>query len=261
MTMATRGRRRCAAAAVAGALGVLAAAAPLGAQPGALPPAREVLDRWARTIGGREAVLALTSARAHATLEDTAAGMRLEAEYLNLAPNLSRVTMRFPGGATASTGYNGSVGWEATPAGAARIEGTQLQDLADESVLHRFLYDSSTLRLAETTELREVDGIPCHHVRVVWKSGREAGACFAVETGLRVAVYRLDPTPMGRVETVEVHEDYRPVGGVLTPMRIRFRARGTETVITFHRVEYNVPLERSLFDPPPQLREAGARSP
>jgi hypothetical protein len=224
------------------------------AQEAPLPPARQVVERWVQAIGGRDAALRVRSVRSRATLRDDASGGTMEAEYLNLAPDRSLMRLTFADGTVVTSGYNGRVGWEVTPGGARLLSGNELRDLAEESVLHRFLYDSTLLREAETTGVRQVEGAPCHHVRFVWLSGRETGACFSVATGLRVAVYRRDLAEMGRVDAVEVHDDYRPVDSLLNPMRVRYRARGTEITITFTRVEQNVALAPSLFDPPPGAR-------
>jgi hypothetical protein len=235
------------------ALALLLAAAPVGAQsPDALPPAREVFDRFVQAIGGREAVLRQTSSRAtaRAVMSD---GTAIESEYLNVAPNLSLVRMR-SGGDEFVTGYDGSMGWTVEMGQPRLITGSELADLAEESIFHRILHDDSLFRSAQTVERREVEGRPCWYVRMVWKSGRETGACFDVESGLRVlSEYSLRSPETGRVPVTELHGEYRDYGGVRTPSVIRFRTMGVETVITFTSVAYNV-VNAAELAPPESIR-------
>ncbi|HEU4880968.1 MAG TPA: hypothetical protein VFT45_01950 [Longimicrobium sp.] len=256
MTRSTRGMLWLALA------GATAAAVPVPVQAqgadGALPAAREVFDRFVAAIGGRQAVLRLTSSRSTVTTR-APDGAVSEGEFLNLAPNLAWSRMRVRGSEILS-GYDGTIGWSVEEGTARLLTGSELADMAEESIFYRILHDDSLFRSAQTVEAREVDGRRCWYVRMVWRSGRETGECFDQQTGLRVlAEYSLKVGEGERIPLVEVHGEYRDYGGVLSPSVIRTRVMGMDLVTTVTSVRYGG-VDPVALAPPAEVRALAAGS-
>lgn len=241
--------------------GVTAAAVPARAQQAGadLPPAREVFDRFVQAIGGRQAVLRLTSSRTTATTRSPD-GSVSEGEFLNLAPNLSLARMRVRG-AEILAGYDGAIGWSVDAGVPRLLTGSELTDMAEESIFHRILHDDSLFRSARTVEAREVDGRPCWYVRMVWRSGRETGECFDQQTGLRVLVeYSMKMGEGERIPLTELHGEYRDYDGVLSPSVTRTRIMGMELVTTVTSVRYGG-VDPAELAPPAAVRALAAGNP
>jgi hypothetical protein len=50
-------------------------------------------------------------------------------------------------------------------------------------------------------------------------------------------------------------EEYRDIGDVRWPSRIRITASGQDTVFTADEVKLNEPVDDAIFDVPPEIRE------
>lgn len=223
-------------------------AAPAAAQP--LPPAQQVLDRYAEAIGGREKALSFQSRRL--VYQVTSGGMQIEMEAIQRRPNLGVVVMRTGMGEIRS-GYDGQTGWMITPMGPQLMEGAQ----ADE-VRIRSAFDADVLfnvfDTLETTERAEYAGKACWKVRMVTATGVEATRCFDVQTGLLVA---LETTQNGMPVTA-IHDEYREFDGLKYPSRFTSSAMGQEAVTTLVSVDHS-DIPESEFALPEAVR--GLRQP
>jgi hypothetical protein len=210
------------------AVAVAAFAAPAAAQP--LPSARQVLDRYAEAIGGREAAQRIQSR--HLVYEISSGGMTINMDVKQRRPNLGVVVMSTPMGDIRS-GFDGQVAWVVGPTGPMVLPGEQ-----GEEVRIRSAFDADVLfdvyETVETTERAEYGGRACYKVRMVSATGTEAFRCFDVDTGLLVA---LEATQNGMPVTA-VYGEYREFGGLKYPASFTSSAMGQEAVTTLVSVEY-----------------------
>jgi hypothetical protein len=207
---------------------VAAFAAPAAAQP--LPAARQVLDRYAEAIGGRQAVQRIQSRRL--VYEVSAGGMTINMDVKQRRPNLGVVLMS-TGMGDIRSGFDGTTAWAVTPMGPAIVDGPQ-----GEEVRIRSAFDADVLfdvyPTMETTERAEYGGKACYKVRMVTESGAESFRCFDVDTGLMVAV---EATQNGMPVTA-VYEEWREFDGVKYPSRFTSSAMGQQAVTTLVSVEH-----------------------
>jgi zinc protease len=228
------------------ALAVAMFAAPAAAQ---LPPAQQVLDRYAEAIGGREKAMSFQSRRL--VYQVSSGGMTIDMEAVQRRPNLGTAVMRTGMGEIRS-GFDGQVAWVISPMGPQILEGAQA-----EEVRIRSAFDADVLFDAydtiETTERAEYGGKACWKVRMVSGAGMESSRCFDVETGLLVA---LETTQNGMPVTA-VYDEYREFDGLKYPSRFTSSAMGQEAVTTLVSVDHsNVPAsEFALPDAVKALRQ------
>ncbi|HEY0969870.1 MAG TPA: hypothetical protein VGE02_02710 [Gemmatimonadales bacterium] len=226
-----------------------------GAQGASLPSAESLVAKHVAAIGGEAAVRAHSSIRMTGTFEMAAAGLRGEFTVVGAAPDRNALTIVLPGVGEIRSGYDGIGAWEFNPmVGARLVQGKELARVAEDADFY-----GSTLRSQkgvasrETVERTTLGGVPCHRVKVIWKSGRESHECYAVEGGLLVALQSTYEGPMGTMETTQLLGGYETFGGVKHATVLRQQMMGAEQVLTVTAVEYDA-VSDDAFTPPPAIR-------
>ncbi|HEU4631283.1 MAG TPA: hypothetical protein VFS08_16140 [Gemmatimonadaceae bacterium] len=208
------------------------AAAPTTAD--SLPPAAELVARHVAAVGGEAAVRRHHSSRMTGTLEMPGMGLRGEVTIVAVAPQGSRMRVVIHGLGEIATGYDGTTAWSMNPMQGPRLlVGAELTRLREESDFHGAILrtlDAATSR--RTVARTELDGQPCYRVAVTWASGRQSAECYAVESGLLVGSWSHEVTATTTMDITTTLGDYREVGGVKFPMRMRLRVGPQEQVLT-----------------------------
>jgi zinc protease len=239
-------------AALAGVL-VLAASSHLGARQ-APPPASQIVERFIKAIGGRDAYKKITSLRATGTFELTGQGIRGSFEMMQARPARSLVKTTIDGIGKIEIGYNGTHGWQIDPmSGPSLLSGRQLTEIADEAWFDGPLYEPGFVKSMTTVERTTFDQKPAYKVQVVFASGSEEFQFFDAETGLRLGTESRRQTPLGVVPTSSYWRDYKPFGPLLQPTVIVQRPLGIEQVVRLTTFEYDV-VPASAFDPPAEVK-------
>ena len=240
-----------AAAAVAG-LAVASAAAVSAFQ--TKPSAREVVDRFVKAIGGRDAHKKISSIRATGSFELPAQGIRADFEMMQARPAKTRVKTTIPGIGQIEVGYDGKYGWQIDPmAGPSLLTGRKLTELADDSWFDGALYEPDFVKSMTIVEQTTFDGRPAHKLHLVLKSGSEEFQFFDVETGLRIGTEAQRETQLGVVPTTSMWRDYKTFGPLLQPTMIVQRPLGIEQVMRLTSFEYDK-VPASAFDMPAQIK-------
>jgi hypothetical protein len=239
-------------AALAGLL-VLGASSTRGA-PQAPPPASQIIERFIKVIGGREAYKKISSLRATGTFELTGQGIRGSFEMLQARPARSVVKTTIDGIGKIEIGYNGTHGWQIDPmSGPALLSGRQLTEVADEAWFDGALYEPDFVKSMTTVERTTFDQKSAYKVQIVFVSGSEEFQFFDVETGLRVGTESRRQTALGVVPTSSYWRDYKQFGPLLQPTVIVQRPLGIEQVVRLATFEYDV-VPANAFDPPAEVK-------
>jgi hypothetical protein len=229
------------------------AAAPAAAQ---LPPAREILDRHVRELGGREALLGRGMMHLRGLFEMPGAGLTGTLEAWR-APDRSLSVVDVPGLGEIRRGFDGRVAWSDNPIEGPRLlKGAELAQAMDDADFRADARDPDLIAAAETLERTQVEGQPCWRVRIAWKSGRTAHDCYSTETGLLVATTTTVATPMGELEATTLVGGYEMRGRVRMATRLVQRLAGQEQVLTLREVEF-LPIDDARFALPPGIRALG----
>ena len=253
--------RRVAAALATAVL--VAVTIPLGAQApadkapaaDALPPAREIIDRHVKAIGGREAVLAHVSTHATGTFAVAASGMAGTVEIYGASkPDRTLLRITIPGLGQIASGFDGSHGWSTSPlTGPMLQEGKELEQSKFDADFYGELRDPARFASISTVEKAPFEGRPCYKVRLVRRDGTEDFDYYDAATGLKAGSVNTRETPMGTVTITSTETDYRKFGKLLMPTTIKQRTMAIEQTVTISTVEYdNVPP--GTFDPPAEIK-------
>lgn len=220
----------------------------------ALPAAKELVSRYVKAIGGRDALLKHTSRVARGTIEFPAQGMRAELETHSASPNRTFVKMTIPGVGEVMQGYDGTVGWAIDPMqGPMLLQGKQLAQIQQQAKFYAELHDPKDFTTMETVELADFEGARAYKVRLVRSTGEELFEYFSAETGLLVGTTVTQESPMGPITATTTIGDYKSFGGITTPTRMVTRLQGQEMVATITAVEFDTVLP-SVFELPVPIK-------
>jgi carboxyl-terminal processing protease len=172
----------------------------------------EILDRYAKAVGGREAWARVSSRVSRGKFEGEFAGGKVvgEVEILEKAPNKWVAFITVPGVGVMRRGYTGDYGYEQVPMfGSRRLEGDELE----EERLAADFYGPVDLKRLYTKMAYagkdKVGGADAFVVYAVPARGPLTRLYFDTHTGL---LLRRNDT---------YFEDYREVDGLLLPFTVR----------------------------------------
>jgi hypothetical protein len=201
--------------------------APAAAPASALPPAAEIITRYVKALGGREAVLRHASRRAVGTFSLPAQGITGTLELVAARPDRFLLKVSLPGIGDLLTGHDGEIGWMVNPMTGPMLLGGK--------------------------QRVEFEGRPTYKVRAVRANGDEDFEFYDVETGLLAGSVVTRESPLGAMKATNVMTDYRAFGGLQVPTRQIQRVMGTEQVLIITSVEFGA-VDASSFAPPAAIR-------
>jgi outer membrane lipoprotein-sorting protein len=209
-----------------------------------------------KSKGGLEKIKATTTVRmSGSVVARDMTGQTVKGTMTTVAkrPNLMRRDAMV-GGQRSVNAFDGSSLWmsmgtmppQALPGPQAAYAG---QDAEFDSVFVDYKEKGHTVELVGK---ENVDGKPAYHVRVTKKGGRGQDFYLDAETGLERKISVSLQTPDGAsVTNVTEFLDYRSVDDRLVPFTTRQLQNGNLiATVTLDKVEFNVPVEDSLFKMP-----------
>jgi hypothetical protein len=230
------------------------AARGLPAQPNSLPPAREIIERHIKAIGGRKAILAHTSSHASGTMTVAGSGINGVLEIYSAKPDKSLVKISLGGIGDVIEGFDGIHGWSLQPMTGPRLaEGKELQEKKFDTDFYSDLHEEGRYASMKTVEKITFEGRPCYKVSLVRKDGGEDVEFYDVETGLKAGASGTRESPMGPISMTQVHSDYKSFGGVLTATTMKQTAMGVEQVLKITSIEFDN-VAPATFEPPAQIK-------
>jgi hypothetical protein len=219
-----------------------------------LPAAREVIDRFVREIGGREAVLAQSSTHVVGTVALPAAGISGEMETFHAKPNRFLQRLVLPGIGTVEEGFDGTVAWTMSPlTGPALVDGKQLEQRRFDADFYEELKPDGRYASMTTVEKTTFDERPAYKIKLVTKAGDEDFEYYDTETGLKIGVATTRESPMGPVLSTMSYGDYKQFGALRQPTSMKITSMSTQITLTVTKVEYGT-VEPSTFAVPVQIK-------
>lgn len=244
---------------------VLAAAAVVGITPlftlpsraaeGSMVPAEpkdaaEVFDRYAKAVGGTNAINAINTrvTTGEATLEQY--NITGKVEMVQKAPTRFFGAWRLDGVGSFDRGFDGKTGWSKSPLDGVQDQvGLGLEVLKEEAELRlparmKEFFPGAKLAGKKRRQSGEV------HVVEVPGKDKTNELHFAVTTGLLVGWKRQVESQGGAVTEEAKLEDYRAVDGVKIPFVIKKETPQLTSVTTLTEVKHNVDVADSKFTKP-----------
>ena len=227
------------------------------AKNGAALSARELITRAVAAKGGAAKLRSIETVKATATMTVTLGGKPVDLETVTSIryPGSFRMDAKTPAGPLVQVFHNGEF-WVEDARGSREAP----QTVADE-IRANVQRDSIGLLLGlldrKLTASRvpdvQVSGHPMPAIRVTGATMPPLTVIFDPATALIVRQRYLAPASQGQppVATEEEFSDFRDVDGLKVPFSAAVRVDGVLTVRrTLHSVEYNVPLDASIFSRP-----------
>lgn len=215
------------------------------------PVVDQILERYEKALGGKEAIAAITSLKLKGTYE--IAGITGTVEGWRKEPDKTLSIVEFPRIGKLKKGFDGTTRWVQTPAGTYSDNSPQeIAELERDSEVFsagriKSLFESMKpgvkAWLGEGREAYVIEGTPA--------KGPPEKLFFDVNTGLLV---RWDMAR--RVENrgtvfVKVHlDDYRDVAGVKMPFNVRFAFESFNFRIKVDEMQPNIPIDDAIFSKP-----------
>jgi hypothetical protein len=229
--------------------------APAAARPdAALPSARTIIDRHIKEIGGRQAILALSSTHATGTISLPGPGLNGKLEVFHAKPNKALQRMSLPGIGDVEEAFDGKVGWSLSPmTGPTLLDGKQLEERSFDSDFYEELKAGDRYSSMSTVEKTTFEGRPVYKIRLVKKTGGEDIEFYDVETGLRAGLISTRESPMGAMQSTVVLGEYKKFGNVLSPTTMKVSAMGTQMVMAITTIEYDK-VDPAVFAAPAAIK-------
>ena len=228
---------------------------PMGGGMGAPPAggaqqvtADQILEKYATALGGVDAIHKINSREMKG--EITAMGTKSPIDILTKAPNM-RVTISHSGNGDSYTAFDGKEGWMGNTGRPARA--MSASESAASSIDAEF---ALALRLKEMfPQLRRgrpetINGVECEVLMGSAPNMPQTRFYFAKNTGLLVRQVRLMDTPLGRNPTQIDYADYKPMSGVMMPMRWTLSRPNGRFTIQVNEVKINADIPDAKFTKP-----------
>jgi outer membrane lipoprotein-sorting protein len=217
-----------------------------------MPTVDQIIDKYVKAIGGKEAMQKITSRVAKGTFEMEQMGGDSTTEIYQKAPNKEYSITASPQG-DFKRGFNGTAGWQDNPmVGLVDVTGGQLTDMKRGADFYRDiklkeLYSKRTLKGKES-----VNGHDAYVVELTPDEGSAETWYFDTDSGLAVRMQTSMETDNGTMDVDSSLSDYREVDGVKVPFNIHQSLGQFEFTIKFNDVKQNVPIDDKIFDKPAQ---------
>ncbi len=219
-----------------------------------LPTPQQVMERYAKAIGGKEAFDKHSSQHLTGAIEIPAQKISGKMEVYAARPNKLVMKVAMPGLGDVTTGFNGDVGWMNTAiTGPMLLEGKMMEEIATQADFDHTLHDPSDYKVMETLGKEEFNGEQCYKLKLAHKSGFESTEYFSIKTGLQVGFIATQHTQFGPVTATTLVSDYKKFDDLLMPARTVQKVSGIETVMTIEKMEYDK-VDPKMFDIPPEVK-------
>ncbi len=219
-----------------------------------LPPASEVIARYLKAMGGREAFLKHSSQSAKGKFEFQGQGIKGTMEVVAGKPDKMILTIKLPGLGDMISGYDGKFGFSMSAVtGPMLLEGKALDHMREQSDFYHVLHDPAKYKSIETVATVQFEGQECHQIKLVKLSGDESMEYFDIKTGLMIGTTGPQPSPLGTITVTTVVSDYKKFDDVLIATKVVEKMGGLQQMMSLEAVEFDkVPAE--AFDLPPAIK-------
>ena len=210
----------------------------------------EILQRYEDAIGGREAIAEITSYKLKGTYQ--LPGMTGQMEGWQKEPNKRLSIIHVPGLGTLKRGFDGETNWVQTPAGTFSQEGSEISELERDGEVYsvgKIKSQFDTMRL-EPHKAR-LSGREMHVIEGKPVKGPAEKLFFDAENGLLVRWDMARRHPKQGIVFVKAHlNDYRQVGKVKVPHKVRFAFESFSFTVNLEEVQHNVEINDAVFKKP-----------
>jgi zinc protease len=217
----------------------------------ALPTIDEILAKYVKALGGKEACLKLNSRTVKGTFQIETMNASGSVESFTKAPNKTSTIITIDGFGTINSVFDGSKGWSNDPFNGFReLSGLELAALKRDSDFYSMLnFDKNYTKLAvKGTE--KVASSEAYVVEATPTEGATEKFYFDVKSGLLVRHDSERESPQGKMATEQYLEDYKLIDGVYFPHTMKQVTPMFALTVKFTEVKNNTEIEETKFNKP-----------
>jgi hypothetical protein len=219
-----------------------------------LPSAKEVIDRFIKESGGKEAIQKHKSYHSMGKLDMFGQGISGDMEIFMAAPDRFLVKTKIEGFGDMIQGFDGKIGWSMDPAqGPMLLKGEMLDQIKEQAEFYGILHDESKYKSMEVIGVEKFDSVDCYKIKLVRKSEQESYEVFEVNTGLMRGTTTIQATPMGKIPVTTTLTEYKEFDGVKMPTKISQKLSALQQVMKIRTMEPNY-VPDSVFELPDPIK-------
>jgi hypothetical protein len=226
-------------------------AAKADAKPAALPSADEILEKYVKAIGGKEAIEKITSRSSKGSFEIEAMNLTGTIESYQKAPNKFANLFTIPAVGGGGQVFDGAKGWDSNPmTGLRELGGEELATLKREADFYQPLNFKKHYSKLEVKGKETVGKSEAYVVIATPTEGSPDKVYFDVNSGLIVREDAERETGQGKM-AIEVYlEDYKDVDGVKIPHTMKQVTPMFAMTLKFTEIKSNIAIDDAKFAKP-----------
>jgi hypothetical protein len=216
-----------------------------------LPSADEIIERYVKALGGKEAIEKTTSRTAKGTFEIEAMNMTGTFENYAKAPNKFANLFTIPAVGGGGQIFDGAKGWDSNPmSGLRELSGAELATLKREADFYQPLNFKKHYPKLEVTGKEKVGNSETYVLIATPSEGGPEKIYFDVESGLIKRADAERETGQGKMAIEVYMDDYKDVGGVKVAHTMRQVSPMFSMTLKFNEVKSNVAIDDAKFAKP-----------
>lgn len=219
--------------------------------PPKLPQASDLVDKYVKAIGGKEAYEKLKTRKDSGTLQMPAMGISGTYEAMSAAPDKLYLKMSIAGFGDSIEGSDGKTVWSVNPLTGSRVKSGD--ELKQALIANNFYKDVKMKELYSRLETIRKDKVGEADVYVVKASNEglpDDILYFDAETGYLLRTDMTAISPEGKQAVSTYYSDVREVSGIKLPFRYRMVMPQFEIIVSMEKVEFGVEVDEAKFSKP-----------
>lgn len=216
-----------------------------------LPAASEVLEKFVKSIGGRDALLKRKTRYQAGSVELSPMGLKGTMETFSRSDDRTFTKVTLAGVGDILDGYDGTTAWTVNPIQGSRVkEGRELMQAKRNSIFAR---ETMVDKIYKTIIVRGIEKVGDRETYVLVASTDglpDDVFYFDKDTGLLLRSDLISITPEGEQAIKTFYDDYRQIDGIKTAFKIRAVTPAFEINTVITEVKYGIPIENSKFVQP-----------
>lgn len=217
----------------------------------ALPTVDEVLDKYVKATGGKEAIQKQTSRTVKATFEIEAMGLTGPVQMYSKAPNKSAMVIEIPNVGTFNEVFDGTKAWSANPmSGLREKSGAELAAQKRDSDFYQSLNLKSQYSKMTVKGKEKVGAGEAYVIEATPAEGGPEKLYFDVASGLLVRQDAERESEQGKIAVEIYYEDYKEVDGVKIAHTLKQVTPMFSMTIKTTEVKHNAPIDDAKFNKP-----------
>src|SRR5690606_17558800 len=213
-----------------------------------LPSAGEIVAKYAKALGGREALSKPTSRYEKGTMELSPMGVKGSFESFARSDNRTLTKVTLDGIGDLLDGFDGTTAWTVNPLQGSRVkEGRELEQTKRMSTFAR---DVDLTKAFSSMRVRGIEKVGERDAYVVIGSSDglpDEVMYFDVEGGLLLRRDSIVIAPEGQQSTSTFFDDYREISGIKVAHKTRITTPAFEITSTITEVKFDIPIEDAKF--------------